>query len=1103
MVAHFHYVCGVRYPLIRWYWKALYWGPRVLILVPTENFCPRMSNAHHQSISGGGRSSGTRKQNLWCVGERISSMVACFETGGPRRLTCYCRVCMSKPNAYGERGTSEAESDSKSRSLQTCKHLEGTPEGSDSHWQQMSHDSAAGPRSVERVEGNYHEEPRLGPAPAKGRKTFKAKCALHTAGFAGPCTSRPTFASPPRRQIPRFASVHQGWLTQVQRTAFHVVGCFCVQAQGCAAGSAADSPGGRGSHLVARTTPSVLRTELCKHPAGWVEVLRSIHSSGCGRPDPRVGSTSEQEAQRDVNGSHIMTLSPPQFKVASVSSTRYGLTKLAELKRHRDGKYRHIIEILADPLVLLAAYGHLKIKYRTGATDPGEFGATRSHGGSTMGCSRVSERATCGLQVALCATPCAQWSLRDHPGGIVAKGANHKGVSTRWRGFSLGNWCAAPGCYADSAYGRGTSHLSPRTACRAAIIERGPLDSIDREWFDFAAKRLIEGNYECKPARRVVIPKQGVSTRSEAKGRYSGSSERIPISVVSHRDQIVQEVVRIVLSYIYDGGANRSFSASASCRQSSGVHSALRDIRRKWNGVSWFIEFNIRKRDDTISRRILVNILREDIQDQRFFNLIHKMFNTKTVNLLPSNQVPQGSILSPLLCDLYLSKLDQEVKRIQVEYNSSQRKRRENPVFHNFTRVTLDEKKQLEFNRYKIRRLLLKRIRRAYQKGISKTDYNDPNFVRIFYVRYADDLLFGVIGSKILVKKVQNRVSQFLKSSLQLEVSKTTIIHSTAGMVNFLGIQVACDLPPKYCALRRSSESRLRISLRLQTKSLLRKKAWEASIRRIAFQKWADAFEKTCKLLGSTTLAKRAAFSNAFELAQRLTTNQELRHKLDELFVSQLLKGSRPKAASSTILNGLPKEIKRKHVELISLLDDHFCNIGLKFCNRLNKAQPQLSATRSGSTSMYSPKSRPPRLLAPLDHIRDQLRRRGIVEDQNFRPTALKRMLNHEDFSIVNYFRAIAHGLLSYYRCCDNFHKVKRIATYQIRWSAIFTLANKHKLTAKKVINRYTMDLIIKQEVNGQAIIVAKFPSKKEIAIMSRKFLVNAQIPRYSSPLRP
>nr|YP_009720767.1 putative type II intron maturase [Ostreobium quekettii]QGQ61979.1 putative type II intron maturase [Ostreobium quekettii] len=596
------------------------------------------------------------------------------------------------------------------------------------------------------------------------------------------------------------------------------------------------------------------------------------------------------------------------------------------------------------------------------------------------------------------------------------------------------------------------------------------------------AKRLREGNYECKPARRVVIPKCPNPSRFEKAPSY-----KIPISIVSPRDQIVQEVVFIILSYIYGGSFYKGF------RRSSGCHSALKDIRRRWNGVSWFIEFDIRPRNEKISRRILVNILREDIQDQRFFNLLHKMFKTNLVNLFPSNKAPLG--LSRLLCDIYLSKLDKEVKRIQVEYNSSHRACRENPVFTQFTRVTLAEKIRLEFNRYKIRRLLHKRIRRAYKKGISKTYYNNPNDRRIFYVRYIDHFLFGVIGSKLLVKKVQNRVSQFLKSGLHFEVNKTTITHSTAGMVHFLGMKVQCTLPPKYSALRRGSESLKRIRLRLKTQLLLRKKAWEASIRRIAFHKWAEAFEKTRKLLGSTTLAKRVAFSNAFELAQRLTTNNLLGPQIGGSTVSQLLTAEKA-LFSSIIWKGLPQEIKRKHVEFISLLDHHSYGY-----NRLKMST--LSGTRSGCTaSSSSTKSLPPRIriLAPIDHIRDQLRRRGIVEDKNFRPTASKRMLNHEDSIIVNYFRVIAQGLLSYYRCCDNFHKVKRIATYHLRWAALHTLANKHKLTVKNAIYCYTLNLVIRQEFNGQVIIVAKFPSKKDIAIMRKKFLVDADLPRYSAP---
>ena len=1023
----------------------------MLILVPTETFWSRKSSAQVESISEGGVSCGTWKERLWCVGVRTSLKAARFETGGRLSLTCYRRLCMSKPNAYGEKLTSESGTDSKSRGVKSCKSVEGTLELAYLCEQRVK-SSPKFSKWVERVEGKYHKERSLGnkSALAKGRKTFKGKCGLqHTFEAAGAALHQPGLhfvQIAERSLLPKLeARAHslakfeppQGPLSKCDarleaKARMGRRGCLpwlgwgtrsrvgrsrplrgAQRFAGSARQPASADPAGSGHERpLMQLRPSIIAA-CAERPGVFQKKIkprghegREVSASG-QLQWRKIGARCEPEVQREVNGSNIMTLSQPQLKGASVSSTRYGLTKLAELKRHRDGKYRHIIDILADPLVLLVAYGHLKVKYRT----PGLLQLGKPIG--------------------------SDFDLSDD-------------------------------------------------------TLRVPLESIERECFDFMAKRLREGNYECKPARRVVIPKPPNPSRKltipSASRKREAPSDKRPISIVSPRDQIVQEVVLIILSYIYGGSLYKGF------RQSRGCHRALKDIRRRWNGVSWFIEFDIRPRNEKISRRILVNILREDIQDQRFFNLLHKMFKTNLVNLFPSNKAPQG--LSRLLCDIYLSKLDKEVQRIQVEYNSSHRTCRENPVFTHFTRVTLGEKIQLEFNRYKIRRLLHKRIRRAYKKGISKTYYNNPNDLRIFYVRYIDHFLFGVIGSKLLVQKVQNRVSQFLKSGLHFEVSKTTITHSTAGMVNFLGMNVQCTLPPKYCALRRSSESLKRIRLRLKTQSLLRKKAWEASIRRIAFHKWAEAFEKTRKLLGSTTLAKRVAFSNAFELAQRLTTNNLLGPQIGGSTVSQLLTAEKA-LFSSIIWKGLPQEIKRKHVEFISLLE------GLRSTpcgyNRLNMST--LSGTRSGCTgSRYSTKSLPPRILAPLDHIRDQLRRRGIVEDKNFRPTASKRMLNHEDSIIVNYFRAIAQGLLSYYRCCDNFHKVKRIATYHIRWAALHTLANKHKLTVKNAIYCYTLNLVIRQEFNGQVIIVAKFPSKKDIAIMRKKFLVDADLPRYSGP---
>ena len=981
-------------------------------------------------------------------------MAARFETGGPRSLrapyglTCTCHLCVSKPNTYGESGISKverpiynwSESGVRSRMLQFCKGLEGTSEGAN-HCTILKNSSHC-LKSIkeyglaERVEGNYHEGRRQGnkPAPAKGRKAFNIECKLlytlqpftdvlahQGASTIRSKTCRLFRCASHNRKIPSSS------LEKAAPSSLYYVG---ARAPVC------------GQLYSSFTIQIGASTRVQPSREGWVppncNVSKALTLGQWGMQFRGIGTTSEQEvqceAQRDE--SNIMTLSQSQLKMDSISSSRYGLTKFAELKRHRDGKYRNLIDIIADPLVLLAAYGHLKIK------------------------SRAQER----------------FYTYTRP-----LGASHLRVTH-------------------------TGYFSNKLGSILRLCNSGDSrESLDREWFDLAAKHLKEGHYECKPARRIILPKP------------KSLLEKMPISIVSLRDQIIQEVVRIVLNYIY----NRRFSLGL--RRNCGYHYCLKQIRNMWSGVSWFIEFDISKCHEQISRRILVNILREDIQDQRFFNLIHKMFSTRIVTILPSDsaQMPQGSLLSPLLCDLYLSKLDEQVKKIQVEYNSSQRTRRENPVFNYLTRITLEEKRQLKFNRHKIRRLLKKRIRWAYKKGISKTDYNDPNFARIFYVRYADNLLFGVIGSKLLAKKVQMRVSQFLKSSLQLEVRKTAIAHSTAGVINFLGINIRC-IPPKYSPLRRS----LNTPTGRQLKSLLifKQIAYRANLRHIIPKQWAEAFEKTSKFLGSPR-----PFLKRFKLAYRLRANGSAveptpcikKPQLDASVISKQF----------NIEQQLPKEIKQKHLGAGTLVCKHQASsaalrearddfrsfktsgnpIKMLQQNDIKLYNDASISKDSKGVSTYFPlifdsfwrKSGPPILLAPLEDIRAQLRNRGIIEDQNFRPMALKRILNHEDSAIVNYFKAIAYGLLSFYRCCDNFHEVKRIATYQIRWAALYTLANKHKLTVQKAIDFYTLDLVIRRESNGQVIIATKFPSKKEIAIMRKKFLIDADFSRYLSSCLP
>nr|BDG69788.1 maturase-related protein [Cephalotaxus harringtonia var. wilsoniana] len=103
-------------------------------------------------------------------------------------------------------------------------------------------------------------------------------------------------------------------------------------------------------------------------------------------------------------------------------------------------------------------------------------------------------------------------------------------------------------------------------------------------------------------------------------------------------------------------------------------------------------------------------------------------------------------------------------------------------------------------------------------------------------------------------------------------------------------------------------------------------------------------------------------------------------------------------------------------------------------------------------------------IKAPVRKILQRLRDRGIISRRRAWPTHVACLTNVGDEDIVNRFAGVAISLLSHYRCRDNFYQVRTIVDYQIRWSAIFTPAHKHKSSARKIIPEYSRDLHI---VNG------------------------------------
>jgi group II intron reverse transcriptase/maturase len=325
--------------------------------------------------------------------------------------------------------------------------------------------------------------------------------------------------------------------------------------------------------------------------------------------------------------------------------------------------------------------------------------------------------------------------------------------------------------YNPDMYLRSYAKLYPNDGAMTPGMTEETVDGWSMEKVAAIIVAIRDERWQWTPVKRVLIDKPKGGKR--------------PLGLPVWSDKVVQDIIRSILEAYYEPQFSKH---SHGFRPKRGCHTALKEIDEVWQGTKWFIEGDIKGCFDSIDHTLLMNILRENIHDNRFLRLIAgalKAGYCEEWKYHPSlSGSPQGGIVSPILSNIYMDRLDRFVQDTVIPEYTRGTRRKEGEEYRRLHSLSTYYR-----NTGRIERA--EELRKAMQQYPS-VDPNDEEYRRLRYVRYADDFLLGYAGTLAEATEIKEKIAAFLRTQLTLTLSadKTLITHASTGRARFLGYEI-------------------------------------------------------------------------------------------------------------------------------------------------------------------------------------------------------------------------------------------------------------------------------------------------------------------------